>query len=378
MRADVRSSLVAVAAIFAQSWYAVEAKPLHAGLDYHRYLQERDQVAERLEQWRKSAPGQEAAKNNWGFDGESRSGEAAEDQLQRFAMTEQLIEKVRALNPEANFSTSSPFTLMTDEEFNKYVGQSFAAGEALMNEATANMTEHKFEADRDGETSIDWSQSGCVGRVKDQGQCGSCYAFGTVAAAESAYCIRNNRQLVHFSDQQVTSCSEHGCQGGWPQNSLNYIMRNGLCTENAYSYRSGTTKQPGQCQANQCQHVNLNIRQIVHVRQSEQALENAVRGRPVSVGLAAGNSAWKQYKGGVLSTCTSTQLDHVVLVYGFTPEYWMVKNSWGTSWGENGFLKMKRGVSHRGSWGGGGWGGMGGGGSNGLCGMYSLMTYPDI
>ncbi|DAZ92728.1 TPA: hypothetical protein N0F65_012511, partial [Lagenidium giganteum] len=289
-------STAAFVAVLSTSAFHPEAKPLHAGLNYRRYLEERNQTLERFERWRESAAGKQAFDLKLIPVMESRSADAVEDQLQRFAMTEQSIEKLRALNPEANFSTDSPFTIMTDEEFKDYVAEGWATSEAPM-------VEHKFEADRDGETVVDWSQTGCVGRVKGQGKCGSCWAFGTIAAVEAGYCLRNNRQLVHFADQQVTSCTENGCKGGFPQNSLSYIMRNGLCTEDVYPYR-------------QCRRTNLNIRQVVRVPQSEQALENAVRGRPVAVGLAAGNSAWKQYQSGVLSTCTSTQLDHVVLVYG--------------------------------------------------------------
>ncbi|TYZ65682.1 hypothetical protein PybrP1_002785 [[Pythium] brassicae (nom. inval.)] len=306
----------------AQLVSSLKLSPEHAP----RFLQERASLEQELAAWKESAAGAFAKQHSY-FITEQRvqsADELKEDQLRRFFLTKLHIESVQRLNPDAVFSTDSPFSLMTDKEFAKFLGKSFQRGAAVLNDQGSAAVNSTVGADTDVPTAgdKDWTTSGCVAPVKNQGECGSCWAFAAIAALESSYCLKGN-PLTLFSEQQVLSCDDAsgGCDGGFPGDGLNYVQKTrGVCLEEAYPYQSGESR------------------------------ETALGGRPVAVGVAAGNTTWKQYKGGVVSSCTSSQLDHAVLAVGYggsstaTP-FFKIKNSWGTAWGEAGYIRLRRGVA---------------------------------
>jgi hypothetical protein len=189
---------------------------------------------------------------------------------------------------------------------------------------------------------IDWRTSGVITPVKDQGQCGSCWAFGATAAIESYGKIDGGYPLQTLAPQQITSCdtTSYGCQGGWAEHAFNYVVQaGGIQAESTYPYVSGTTGQTGSCKADSSKFV-AKIRGYTAVAAGESNLATALNAGPPTVCLAA--PAFQTYTGGILSTC-DTQVDHCVQAIGYTADYWIVRNSWGTGWGESGYIRIARG-----------------------------------
>lgn len=317
--------------------------------DFPRFLQERATLEQELLVWKESAAGEFAKQHGFFIPSSTKktspqsAEEVQEDQVRRFFLTKLHIEQAQQLNPDAVFSTDSPFSLMTDDEFAKFLGNSFQRGNNNVLHSDGFMVEQESTASNGTVPAgdKDWTTSGCVAPVKSQGQCGSCWAFAAVAALESAYCLTGN-PLTLLSEQQVVSCDavSGGCEGGFPGDALNYLQQNGgVCLAEEYPYASGDSQETGECEPSSCTIKAIQIQQVVRVPRSENGLMAALSGRPVAVGVAAGNNTWKQYKSGVVSTCSSSQLDHAVLAVGYggsstrTP-FFKIKNSWGTSWGK--------------------------------------------
>jgi cathepsin L len=192
--------------------------------------------------------------------------------------------------------------------------------------------------------SLDWSKKGDVTPVKDQGQCGSCWAFSTTGSVETMVKLKTG-VLTSLSEQQLVDCAgsygNSGCNGGLMDNAFKYVEAHGLCSEASYPY----TGKNGICKS--CTMVaNTKISSYHDITKgSENALGAAVDAGVVSVAIEADQSGFQMYKGGVFSGTCGTNLDHGVLAVGYgtdTLDYWNVKNSWGTSWGENGYIRMVR------------------------------------
>jgi len=181
---------------------------------------------------------------------------------------------------------------------------------------------------------VDWVTAGAVTKVKDQGQCGSCWAFSTTGSLEGAYQISNG-QLVSFSEQQLVSCDkvDDGCSGGLMENAFDWIKKNGgICTEDSYPYESSSGSS-GSCKT-ACDNAATVTGYTDVTPKDEKALLAAVTKGPVSVAIEADKSAFQLYSGGVFTSASScgTQLDHGVLAVGYGTDgsnnYWKVKNSW--------------------------------------------------
>ena len=197
-------------------------------------------------------------------------------------------------------------------------------------------------------TSVDWRTKNAVTPVKNQGMCGSCWAFSTTGSVEGAWVLQGSHTLVSLSEQQLVDCAQsegnNGCNGGLMDYGFQYIIdNNGICSESSYSYK-GTD---GTCVKN-CSKV-ASIKGFKDIPAGdEQSLLNAVGTvGPVSVAIEADQQGFQFYSGGVFDATCGTNLDHGVLVVGYGTDngkdYWIVKNSWGSSWGEGGYIRLVRG-----------------------------------
>ena len=195
--------------------------------------------------------------------------------------------------------------------------------------------------------SVDWRTKGAVSPVKNQGQCGSCWAFSTVGGLEGVNEIKTGT-MTQFSEQELVDCAgstgNQGCNGGLMDNAFKWVQSNGLCEENAYG---PYTASDGTCHKSQCKSA-VSITGYKDVTQgSEDDLAKAVTKNPVSIAIEADQSGFQFYSGGVFTGACGKQLDHGVLVVGYGTEdntdYWIVKNSWGATWGDSGYIKIERG-----------------------------------
>jgi len=195
-----------------------------------------------------------------------------------------------------------------------------------------------------GAQSVDWRQKGAVTPVKNQGQCGSCWAFSTTGALEGAHFIATGN-LVSLSEQQLVDCSRNqgnmGCNGGLMDNGFRFAEKTAVDTEASYPY----TARDGRC--------NSSIKGVVSATAFKDVAPNkpaelhkALQAGPVSVAIEADQMVFQSYTGGVItSKSCGTMLDHGVLAVGYGTDskfgdYYIVKNSWGASWGENGYVKI--------------------------------------
>jgi len=197
-------------------------------------------------------------------------------------------------------------------------------------------------------TAIDWRTKGAVTTVKDQGQCGSCWTFSSTGAMEGAWAIAKG-QLIDLAEQELVDCAglkygSMGCNGGQMEGAFKFIIENGQCAASSYPY----TAKDGTCHS--CSAV-AHATSCSDVKPNDQlSLKAAVAKQPVAVAIEADTKYFQSYSGGVLtSSSCGTSLDHGVLAVGYGEEngqkYWLVKNSWGTSWGEQGYVKIGRSES---------------------------------
>jgi len=225
-----------------------------------------------------------------------------------------------------------------------------------------------FEASgiRDLPAEVDWTTKGYVTGVKNQGQCGSCWAFSTTGSLEGQH-FKKTGKLVSLSEQNLVDCStsegNQGCNGGLMDQAFTYIKKNGgIDTEDSYPY-TGTD---GKCNFAQ-NNIGAQLTGFVDVKSGdENALKEAVATiGPISVAIDASSIFFQFYSSGVYDPwfCSSTDLDHGVLAVGYGTEdskdFWLVKNSWGASWGLNGYIKMIRNKSNR-------------------CGIATQASYPTV
>jgi C1A family cysteine protease len=215
---------------------------------------------------------------------------------------------------------------------------------------------------------FDWTKKNKVSSVKNQEQCGGCWAFSSSGAIESAWAIKHNI-LYDLSPQELIDCSSNygnqGCEGGSMDLAFQYVMDKGLCLNMSYPY----TSKDGICQKNQCKSV-VKISNYSDIEQNnEKILKRVVYQQPVSVAIQANKRSFQLYHSGIYSDLEcGTQLDHGVLLVGYgydfnnNMDYWIIKNSWGPQWGENGYIRIQRNIED----------------SRGLCGIAMQPSIPIV
>jgi len=202
----------------------------------------------------------------------------------------------------------------------------------------------------------DWREEGAVNAMKNQGQCGSCWAFSANAAIEGANQIANGK-LYDLSESQLVDCSasygNHGCQGGLMTNAFEYVIAaGGLCQTKDYPY----VAQGSACKSSKCT-AAATIKSYTNVKANDEAdLIKAISSTVVSVAVEA-NSNFQFYSSGIFSGPCGKALNHGIAAVGYDTAagYYIVRNSWGTSWGEGGYIRMATGKN--------------------LCGIAAMSTY---
>ena len=246
---------------------------------------------------------------------------------------------------------------------NKFADMSFSEFQNvyLQAKSSKNVKKHKSLKHLQAPASKDWRDT-AVSRVKNQGACGSCWAFSAVGATEGIYAITNG-SIKEFSEQQLVDCAgspllNRGCSGGMPDYAFSYVELTGLMSEDDYPY----TAKEGKCQEDSSKD-SYTISDYTDVPASNEELMAAISQQPVSIGLYADENV-KNYMGGVYNNwdCPNS-LNHAVLAVGYDSfdwdSYWIVKNSWGEDWGEEGYIRFARKDS-----------------GVGICGLTEHASYP--
>jgi len=187
---------------------------------------------------------------------------------------------------------------------------------------------------------VDWRSKGIVNPVKNQGSCGSCWAFSATGAVEGFHAQKTGK-LLSLSEQQIVDCchdqGSSGCNGGQETAAVAWVgKQGGQCLGADYPY----TARAGTCKTSCAKTGKVNgVKRI----SGENALITAIDGTVVTVAVCASGSQWQSYKTGVMDFACAKSLNHAILAVGYAPNYYIVRNSWGASWGQQGYVMMVRG-----------------------------------
>jgi C1A family cysteine protease len=278
----------------------------------------------------------------------------------RFAIFVENYKKIVAFNAENDKvkQAINKFSDITAEEFSTlHAGCYNNGGKNIVVPAENEYTVYN------NPTSVDWRTQGAVTPVKNQGQCGSCWSFSTTGSLEGLYFI-NKGKLLSFSEQQIVDCdtNDNGCEGGLPYQAMEYTADAGLEAEDTYPY----TAADGDCAYKKLKATKTNSDYQLIQTQSADALKAAIVKQPVSIGIEADQSVFQSYSSGVIQKKCGDQLDHAVLAVGYTTvngvEAYIVKNSWGSDWGQEGYVYISTDPTQN--------------GGNGVCGILGQPSVP--
>jgi cathepsin F len=275
---------------------------------------------------------------------------SAAERERRFAVfVENLknIAEMQAFDADAAYSHKTPFADWTVDEFLALstLKPQFHQEDSIVHDELLDTSALP--------DAFDWVAKGAVNAVKNQGQCGSCWAFSTVANIEGVNFVKTQK-LVSLSEQQLVDCDktgssgDQGCQGGLPSNAFKFMISKGMGLESESKYPY--TARDGTCQASKGDELVF-ISAWKQIASDESQMAAAlVQYGPLSIGINAGPMQW--YMGGVANPlsilCNPKSIDHGVAIVGFGSQpksYWKIRNSWGASWGEQGYYRIVRGVN---------------------------------
>ncbi|XP_057947928.1 senescence-specific cysteine protease SAG39 [Malania oleifera] len=293
----------------------------------------------------------------------------AEEEERRFGVFKQNVELIEAFNKEEKRGYKlgvNEFADQSNEEFRATHNGYRRAGVPSGGVGSSPATSFRYANVTAVPESMDWRKKGAVTPIKNQGQCGCCWAFSAVAAMEGITQLKTGK-LTSLSEQELVDCDvnggDYGCEGGLMDNAFQFIQQNhGLTTESAYPYEGSD----GTCNTKKAASSIAKISGYEDVpSNSEAALLKAVASHPVSVAIDGGGYEFQFYTSGVFTEDCGTDLDHAVTAIGYGTaadgsKYWLVKNSWGTKWGENGYMRLQRDVTAK----------------EGLCGIAMEASYP--
>ncbi|KAL3274622.1 hypothetical protein HHI36_016004 [Cryptolaemus montrouzieri] len=276
----------------------------------------------------------------------SKSYKSPMEARQRFLIFEENLRKIKEHNirfqkGQVSYTKGiNKFADWTSREFLDYVNQYKVSERSLKGSEVFTNSNSSLPS------SVDWRTQGCITGVKDQGICGSCWAFSTTGSLEGQLYLKKGT-LISLSEQNLIDCSwaegNAGCGGGLMRSAFDYITKNGCESENDYPYRDFD----GRCRFNQTKSV-VAISGYVEINQDETDLQAAVASiGPISVAIDA-TAELQMYSAGILEddSCSADSLNHGVLLVGYGSEngedYYIIKNSWGVSWGEKGYFRLGR------------------------------------
>jgi C1A family cysteine protease len=266
------------------------------------------------------------------------------------------IEKIQTHNEQA-LSWSMDVNQFADLSPEEFVAQYTGLSSAPTLDETTFMGEH--DDMQAPPSDIDWVTLGALNPVQDQGECGSCWAFSAVGALESALYVATGGALVKLSEQQLIDCSiVSGCDGSFPSDAYQYYAKgiNGhhgmtgpqkLCSEASYEYTG--VEHAEQCLFTDSQEPVCDaafpagtVTGFKKVKKTNKALKSAIASQPISVSVFADLSQWQFYAGGVFTgDCPSqTPTNHAVVAVGYGSDYFKIRNSWGSDWGESGYIRL--------------------------------------
>jgi len=266
---------------------------------------------------------------------------AAEESHRRTVFKANLLRAadLEARNPNASFGVNK-FADMTAGEFkathhNLYVPEKSSPAALFSAEEVAQLTKK----------GVDWRKT-AVTHVKDQAQCGSCWSFSATGGIEGQNALKGTKKLTPVSEQELVSCDkvDAGCNGGLMDQAFQWLIDNKdgkIVTEASYPYTSGGGV-TGSCKWKSSMEVGSTVTGHEDLPHDEDQMAAWMqKNGPISIAVDA--TSFQTYTGGVMSNCESFMLDHGVLAVGYTSDYWIIKNSWGSSWGESGYIRVAKG-----------------------------------